>query len=284
MTQLTGFTKLHGLGNDFIVIDARILNLHRDLPGLARQLCDRNRGIGADGLILLFKSQTQDYRWKIFNPDGSEPEMCGNGIRCLGKYIAEKDRKAPGTKMTIETLAGPIGVEIISNTPRVAQVKVDMGEPRLNFDDIPLTRQQEKVVNQPLQVNGESLNITAVSMGNPHVVTFVNDTTTAPVTTLGPKVENFTEVFPKRTNVEFAQVLNRKEINMRVWERGAGETQACGTGACATAVAGVLNDKTDREVTIHLPGGDLKIEWNEFNNHIFMTGPAEISFTGQVEI
>lgn len=284
MTQLTGFTKLHGLGNDFIVIDARIINLHRDLSGLAVQLCDRHRGIGADGLILLFNSNKNDYRWRIFNPDGSEPEMCGNGIRCLAKYIADKDRKPSGTKLTIETLAGPIGVEVITNTPRLAQVKVDMGEPRLNFDDIPLTRQKEKVVNEPLQVNGESLKITAVSMGNPHVVTFVEDTKTAPVTTLGPKVENFTQAFPKRTNVEFAHVVNRHEIDMRVWERGAGETQACGTGACATAVAGVLNGLTDRDVTIHLPGGDLKIEWNEYNNRIFMTGPAEVSFIGQAEI
>jgi len=272
------FTKMQGLGNDFILVNCLNEQLAGDFEAFARRLCDRHYGIGADGLILILPSETADIRMRIFNSDGSEPEMCGNGIRCFARFVYEGDIVKKQT-MRVETLAGVIIPEVILEGDHVVSVRVDMGEPRLERNVIPMTGPAGKVVNEPLVVDETTYKITCVSMGNPHCITFVSDVEEVPIGVIGPKMENH-QVFPRRTNVEFIQVLNRNEVNMRVWERGAGETLACGTGACATGVACILNDLTDRTVTVHLAGGDLLIEWAE-NNHVNMTGPAEYVFRGE---
>ena len=272
------FTKMQGLGNDFILVNCLSEQLAGDYEALARKLCDRHYGIGADGLILILPSESADIRMRIFNSDGSEPEMCGNGIRCFARFVYEGDIVKKHI-MRVETLAGVIIPEIILEGDRVVSVRVDMGEPRLERNVIPMTGAAGRVVNEPLVVGDRTYNVTCVSMGNPHCITFVSDVEEVAITTIGPKMENHL-VFPRRTNVEFIQVLNRNEVNMRVWERGAGETLACGTGACATGVACILNDLTDRTVSVHLAGGDLMIEWAD-NNHVYMTGPAEYVFRGE---
>ena len=272
------FVKMHGLGNDFVMVDLMDREVYPDLNNLAQELCHRQLGIGADGLILILPSTQADVRMRIINADGSEAEMCGNGIRCLAKMVYETGLvKSP--VITVETLAGIIRPELIlDDHNRVLSVKVDMGEPRLLPRDIPVLLPGEMVLGQTLHVGEEQLIINTVSMGNPHCVVFVPDVEKVPVQTLGPLVENH-QVFPEKTNVEFAEVINRHEVKMRVWERGAGETMACGTGACAVAVASILNNLTEREITIHLKGGDLNLSWAE-NNHVFMTGPAEKVFEG----
>jgi diaminopimelate epimerase len=275
------FVKMHGLGNDFIMVDAIQEKLPEDLPAFARKVCHRRFGVGADGLILMLPSEQSDLRMRILNSDGSEPEMCGNGIRCFAVLAFEKGlvKKAD---MEIETLAGIIKPSIVFNdNGNITGVRVDMGEPRLAPREIPLDLDEELAVNQVIEVAGERYNYTAVSMGNPHCIIFVDKTESAPVQVVGPLIENHV-LFPNKTNVEFVEVLNRSEVNMRVWERGAGETLACGTGTCATAVACVLNKKTERKVKVHLLGGDLDIEWTE-DNHVFMTGPAEKVFEGKIE-
>jgi len=273
------FVKMQGLGNDFVMVDLMKQDIHDDLKNLARKVCHRQLGIGADGLILILPSEKADIRMRIINADGSEAEMCGNGIRCLAKLVYESGLvKSP--LIEVETLAGIIRPELIlDNHNRVLSVKVDMGEPRLSPEKIPVLMSEEKIIGKSLDLGREQLSITAVSMGNPHCVVFVPDVSVVSVSDLGSMVENH-PIFPMKTNVEFVEIINRKEVKMRVWERGAGETMACGTGACAVAVAGVLNDKTDREITIHLNGGDLTLFWAD-NNHVFMTGPAEKVFEGQ---
>lgn len=273
------FTKMQGLGNDFILVDCLAKEPAGDYGELSRKLCERHFGIGADGLILILPSDTADIKMRIFNSDGSEPEMCGNGIRCFARYVYENGI-VKNQSVRVETLAGIIIPEMVLDGNRVVSVKVDMGEPRLERDIIPMAGPAGRVVNEPLNVDGTIYNVTCVSMGNPHCITFVSDVDDFPLSQVGPRIENH-PVFPRRTNVEFIQVLNRNEVNMRVWERGAGETLACGTGACATGVACVLNGFTDRKVTVHLAGGDLVIEWAE-NNHIYMTGPAEYVFRGEM--
>ncbi len=269
---------MQGLGNDFVMIDAFRQDLPADLAGLARKACHRQFGIGADGLVVVLPSGQADIRMRIFNPDGSEPEMCGNGIRCLAKYVYETGLSKK-TVLAVETLAGILRPELLIENGLVTGVKVDMGEPRLTPGSIPVLLDGSQVVGQPLPINGGQYDFTAVSMGNPHCVIFVGNVAEAPVKTLGPAIENH-PLFPAKTNVEFVEIISNQEVKMRVWERGAGETLACGTGACATAVACVLNGKTGREITVHLSGGDLKLCWAD-NNHIFMTGPAEKVFTGQ---
>ncbi len=284
MSNIIPFNKYHGLGNDFIIVDTRMYPIHRDMSLLAQSMCDRHRGIGADGLILVFKSDKADYRWKIFNPDGSEAEMCGNGIRCLGKYIADREKKPDGTRITVETLAGIKTIDIIRNKFNKASIKVDMGKPILDAAQIPTAIQTDKVIDYPFAVGEEQFGLTAVSMGNPHAVIFVKDVAQVPLDKFGPVIERDTAVFPKKTNVEFVQVVDEKHLKMRVWERGAGETQACGTGACATAVAGYLNKYSDNDVTVSLPGGDLQIYWDQDLGTIFMTGEAEFVFQGNISI
>jgi diaminopimelate epimerase len=279
------FVKMHGLGNDFILIDClnKSLGDSSFLSYLAKKLCDRNFGIGADGLILILPSSKADLRMRIFNSNGSEAQMCGNGIRCFAKYAYE-NKLVSKIKFTVETLAGIIIPELIIINRKVSGIKVNMGTPKLRRREIPMNGKDTPTVeNKTLKINSEQIfKITCVSMGNPHCITFVNDVQSISVDEIGPKIENH-PLFPEKTNVEFIQVLNRKEINFRVWERGVGETLACGTGACAALVASVLNKKTDREATIHLPGGDLDIRWAD-DGYVYITGPAELVFKGEMEI
>ncbi len=272
------FTKVHGLGNDFILVNCfeEKINIEQT-PELALRMCDRYFGVGADGLVLLLPSESSDVNMRIFNSDGSEAEMCGNAIRCVAKYLYEQGL-VKKEKVQVETLAGTIVPQLIIENGRVKMVRVDMGEPRLNRREIPMEGPAGQVINEPLEVDGITSYVTAVSMGNPHCIIFVPDVGQVLLDDIGPRIEKH-PAFPRKTNVEFVQVLNRDEVKMKVWERGAGETMACGTGACATAVACVLNGHTGRKLTVHLKGGDLFIEWAE-NNHVYMTGPAEEVFTG----
>jgi diaminopimelate epimerase len=274
------FTKMHGLGNDFVLIDCRE-GLLPDPAILARRLCHRRLGIGADQLLLLFTSVVADFKMAIFNADGSEVEMCGNGIRCLAKYVWDRGYSEKNV-ICVETPAGVIRPERIGTL-----IKVDMGQPVFEPERIPVRVEEtgvgdRKVIDHPLPVNETLFRLTCVSMGNPHAVVVVDNVSSFPVAYYGPLIEN-SAIFPKKTNVEFIEVLNQKEIGMRVWERGAGETTACGTGASAAAVASHLKGLTGRSVTVHLEGGDLAIEWAE-NNHVFMTGPAVEVFRGEMEI
>ncbi len=274
------FVKLHGLGNDFLMIDARSAG-DVDWAGLARSACDRHFGVGGDGLLLLLASDCCDWRLRIINSDGSEAEMCGNGIRCFAKWLRDSGLETRDT-FTVETLAGTITPTIVSyDGGDTALVAVDMGQPRLAPEQIPVLADPgaQRVVSALLQVDEEPFLMTCVSMGNPHCVLFVEDLDQVSVESWGPQIERH-ERFPQKTNVEFVQVHARDEMTMRVWERGAGRTLACGTGACATLVAAVLNDKADRQGTVHLDGGDLRIAWRAEDNHLIMTGPATTAFTG----
>ena len=271
------FSKYHGLGNDFILID----NRHSPDPILtsdqAVKWCDRNFGIGADGVIFLLAAENNQHRMLIFNSDGSEPEMCGNGIRCLAKFMQDLDIATVDGKYLIQTGAGLIVPQMDND----GQVTVDMGKPFLTAAEIPTTlgESDRPVINLPLEVGGKTWQVTTVSMGNPHCMTFVDDVDSLSLPEIGALFEHHS-VFPKRTNTEFVEVINRSYVKMRVWERGAGATLACGTGACATVVAGVLNDLCDRLCTVNLPGGDLKIHWLADSDRILMTGPATLVFTG----
>lgn len=275
------FTKYHGLGNDFILIDNRSSLTPVITPPQAVKWCDRHFGIGADGVIFALPGQNgTDYTMRIFNSDGSEPEMCGNGIRCLAAFLTDLEGIAR-TKdyYHIHTLAGVITPQLTDD----GQVKVDMGLPRLLAPEIPTTLApaDSKVINLPLEVAETTWNVTCVSMGNPHCITFVEDVAAIPLEIIGSKFEHH-PVFPQRINTEFIEIVNRNYLKMRVWERGAGITLACGTGACAALVAGVLNDKCDRTATVELPGGLLEIEWSQTDQRIYMTGPAERVFTGKI--
>lgn len=274
------FTKYHGLGNDFILID----NRHSSEPVItaeqAVEMCDRHFGIGADGVIFALPAQNgTDYTMRIFNSDGSEPEMCGNGIRCLAKFIADLEGSDAKTEYRIHTGAGVIITELRSD----GQVKVDMGVPRLLAAEIPTTlaAPDAKVIDVPIEVADKSWSVTCVSMGNPHCITFVEDVSAIALETVGPQFEHH-QAFPQRTNTEFIQIIRRDYVKMRVWERGAGVTLACGTGACAAVVAGVLTGKCDRATSVELPGGVLEIEWAEVSGRIYMTGPAQQVFTGLI--
>ena len=278
------FMKMHGLGNDFIIVNCLENSENvQELIDIAEELCDRRFGIGGDGLILVLPSKKDDFMMRIINSDGSEPEMCGNGIRCFAKFLYET-KITDKLTFTVETLAGTIVPEIILEEGVAVSVKVDMGEPELVAKRVPMAANEEQAINYPLKVNDTlTLNVTAVSMGNPHAVTFVDDVWDYPVEEVGAIVE-INKEFPKKTNVEFAEIVDCENIKMRVWERGAGITLACGTGACATLVAAVLNGLTERAATVELPGGPLKIEWSAENNRIYMTGPAEMVFEGAFEI
>lgn len=273
------FTKMHGLGNDFVLMDLIEQAIPNDIPSLAQRICHRQRGVGADGLILILPAKKADLKMRIFNADGSEAEMCGNGIRCVAKMAYELGLvKTP--HILVETLAGIIKPEIIlGEQGQVVAVKVDMGVPHLLPEEVPVLMTGKRVIARPLEIGGQVLSINALSMGNPHCIIFVSDVAKASVQELGSIIENH-PLFPAKTNVEFVEVINQDEVKMRVWERGAGETMACGTGACAALVASVLNNKTEQNILVHLKGGDLALSWGE-NNHVFMTGPAETVFKGQ---
>lgn len=272
------FTKMHGAGNDYIYIDGRKYNI--DNPGrLAEKISNRHFGVGSDGLVLILPSEICDFKMRMFNSDGSEAEMCGNASRCVGKYVYDK-RLTDKNEITLETNAGIKRLSLFISDGYVSSVKVDMGEPVLYGRLIPVSSDAEKVISVPLDVNGKEINVTCVSMGNPHAVVFCDNITDEDVLVTGKMIETH-PFFPKRTNVEFCRIDDRDNITMRVWERGAGETLACGTGACASLVAAVLNGLTEREATVHLLGGDLKIKWDE-DNHIYMTGPAVTVFEGEL--
>jgi diaminopimelate epimerase len=272
------FTKYHGLGNDFILIDNRSKSTPIITPAQAEKLCDRHFGIGADGVIFVLPGENgTDYTMRIFNSDSSEPEMCGNGIRCFADFVADLEGTSKKDKYRIHTLAGVMSPLLMTD----GQVRVDMGEARLLAGEIPTTLAEanEKVINKSLEVAGKNWDVTCVNMGNPHCITFVEDVAAISLETIGPQFENH-PVFPQRINTEFIQVVRSDYLKMRVWERGAGMTLACGTGACASLVAGVLTEKCDRIATIELPGGPLLIEWSD-DQRVYMTGPTERVFSGE---
>lgn len=275
------FTKMHGLGNDFIVV-AGEQALPAGVDELAIKLCNRFFGIGADGLVYILPSEVADFKMRIINSDGSEAEQCGNAIRCVSKYVYDNGLAAK-TSLTIETLgAGVQPVELeLGADGQVARVTVDMGRPILNGLDVPTTIDANPVIGHTVTVDGRDFAFTAVSMGNPHCVIYVDDAVGFDLATWGPKLEKH-PLFPRKINVEFATVNTRDQVDMRVWERGAGPTLACGTGACATLVSSVLNGLTGRKATISLAGGDLLIDWNEDNDRVYMTGPAAAVFTGTI--
>lgn len=278
------FTKYQGLGNDFILIDYRHQAQLEFTPKQAMQLCDRHFGIGGDGVIFVMPGQEgADYTMKIYNSDGSEPEMCGNGIRCMARFIAELEQRSRAATIAyaIRTQAGLIKTELLIN----GQVRVDMGLPKMDPKQIPTTLSGENnmVIDVPLEVERQHWNVTCVSMGNPHCITFVKDASAVNLEKWGPKFEHHPK-FPQRTNAEFVEILSRDHLKMRVWERGSGVTLACGTGACASLVAAVLNQKCDRKATVDLPGGSLDVEWPSDRSVVFMTGPATRVFSGCVEI
>jgi diaminopimelate epimerase len=275
------FVKMHGLGNDFVIIERHYWAEADQLQPYAQFICDRNFGVGADGLIVIGKDRDMDIFMRIFNSDGSEPEMCGNGIRCVARYAYEHNL-VNKISFSVRTLAGPIHPVITVLEGEQVSVTVDMGEPVLDAPLIPVN-EIENIVKVKATTSQGEFEFTAVSMGNPHCIVFVPDIAGVPVASWGPELETHS-LFPAKTNVEFVQVLGRNEMEMRVWERGAGITLACGTGACATLVAAVLNGYTDSTATIHLLGGDLLIEWNEKDNHVYMTGPATEVFSGNIEL
>lgn len=275
------FTKVHGQGNDFVVVNNLDGKL-TDFAATAVKVCDRHFGVGADGLVLIMPSEIADFKMRIFNSDGSEAEMCGNATRCVARYVYEKGLTSK-TKLSLETLAGLIKPELIFENGQISTVKVDMGKPRLKRTEIPVTGPaEEEAIAIPIEVDGKTYEATCVSMGNPHCVIFVENMNEVLLDKIGPKIETH-PLFPRKTNVEFVQVLGPQEMRMRVWERGAGITLACGTGTCATLVAAVLNGKTDRQALVHLDGGDLFVEWAA-DDHIYMSGPGVNVFEGILSI
>lgn len=273
------FTKMQGAGNDYIYMNG--IDQVIDTPSeLAIQLSNRHFGIGSDGLVIIHPSEIADFRMQMFNSDGSEAEMCGNATRCVGKYVFDNGLTAQ-REITLETKAGIKYISLLDGDEKARRVTVDMGEPILDPELIPVNIDEQPVLNYPLDIDGKIWKISCVSMGNPHAVVFAEGIKDFDLPVLGPKFEKH-PVFPRKTNTEFIEVMDRNTLNMRVWERGAGETLACGTGACAAAVAAILNDYCDRNIVIHLLGGDLEIEWRESNNHVYMTGEAVTVFEGKL--
>ena len=273
------FTKMQGLGNDYVYVNCFQETIENPSEA-AIKVSDRHFGIGSDGLILIKPSEVADFRMDMYNADGSQAEMCGNGIRCVAKYVYDYGL-TDQTEISVETLAGIKYLKLQIEDGKVSQITVNMGQPELNPVKIPVQAEGERVVDEPIVVNGVTYKMTCVSMGNPHCIVFIDDTENFPLEEIGPMFENH-ERFPKRVNTEFIQILNRNEVNMRVWERGSGETLACGTGACASAVACVLNGLTEDEITLHLLGGDLSVRWDQEENVVYMTGPAKVVFDGEI--
>lgn len=288
------FTKMHGLGNDYVYVNCLKETVRRPAD-VARFVSDRHTGVGSDGLILIGPSDVADFEMRMYNADGSRGEMCGNGIRCVGKYVYDYGL-TDKTSISVETLGGIKYLDLEVKGGKVALIRVNMGQPHLQPEEIPIlmdgdeecggendTDAGERVVDAKILVGGQEYRMTGVSMGNPHAVVYVDDVQELDIETVGPLFENH-ERFPKRINTEFARVLDRKTVEMRVWERGSGETMACGTGACAVAVASILNGYTEDQVTVKLLGGDLKIEWDREADTVYMTGPATTVFDGDVYI
>ncbi|MEY8389777.1 diaminopimelate epimerase [Lachnospiraceae bacterium 45-W7] len=276
------FTKMQGAGNDYVYVNCfkeEIVNPEET----ARFVSDRHFGVGADGLILIRPSQRADFEMAMYNADGSRGEMCGNGIRCVAKYVYDYGL-TDQTQISVDTLAGMKSLKLYIEDGKVSRVKVNMGTPCLNAAEIPVVSDTEQAVNVPLKAAGKTYVMTAVSMGNPHCVLFLEeDVRTLDLETIGPAFENHPR-FPKRVNTEFVNVIDNHTLRMRVWERGSGETLACGTGACAAAVAAILNKKTAKETTVLLPGGELKIAWEGADAPVYMTGPAVTVFDGEIEL
>lgn len=271
------FTKMHGCGNDYVYVDCFRESV-ADPAGLARAVADRHRGVGSDGLILIAPADGADVRMRMFNADGSESSMCGNGIRCVAKY-AWDHALARANPMRVQTLAGVKTIQLTLENGLVVLATVDMGEPILEPANIPVIAPGGRAVDLPLVVDGRAMAMTCVSMGNPHAVIYVDDVAGVPLETLGPRVERH-EAFPQRVNAHWVQVHSPGEVTMRTWERGSGVTQACGTGASAVCVAGVLTGRSARKILAHLPGGDLELEWRETDGRVYMTGPATEVFQG----
>lgn len=273
------FTKMHGIGNDYVYVNGfeeRVENK----PEVSSMVSDRHFGIGSDGIIFINPSEKADFEMEMYNSDGSRAEMCGNGIRCVAKYVYDFGLTNK-EKISIDTLAGVKYLDLKVENGKVAEITVDMGEPELMAKNIPIVSENEKVVSEDITVDGKNYQITGVSMGNPHAIVYYDGIQDMKIEEIGPKFECH-ERFPRRINTEFVEVIDRQHVSMRVWERGAGETLACGTGACAVAVACVLNGLTESEVKVTLLGGDLTIRWDKESNHVFMTGPAETVYTGEI--
>ena len=271
------FTKMHGIGNDYVYANCFEETIEQP-EKLAVAISDRHFGVGSDGLILIYPSPQADVRMRMFNADGSEAQMCGNGIRCVAKYAYEHGL-ASSNPMRIETGNGVLTLDLTIEQDKVVAARVNMGEPILAASKIPVDIDDTRAINYQIEVTSLPMTVTCVSMGNPHAILFVDDVMGMKPERLGPAIEN-SPLFPQRTNVHWVQVLGRDEVTMRTWERGTGLTLACGTGASAVCVAGVLTERTDRKITTHLPGGDLRIEWNDSDNCVYMTGPATEVFTG----
>lgn len=276
------FTKMHGLGNDYVYVNC-FKETVENAPEVSVKVSDRHFGIGSDGLILIKPSDVADFRMDMYNADGSQAEMCGNGIRCVGKYVYDYGL-TDKTSISVETLAGIKYLDFVIEDGKVALVTVDMGAPEFTAKNVPVISDNEQAINEKITVNGKDWEMTCISMGNPHCIVFIDEPVKDfPLEQIGPHFENH-ERFPKRVNTEFIEVLDRKTVNMRVWERGSGETMACGTGACASAVAAALCGHTEDEIILHLLGGDLKVRWDRENNKVYMTGPATVVFDGEIEL
>lgn len=275
------FTKMEGLGNDYVYVNC-FKETVEDPKSVAIKISDRHFGIGSDGLILIKPSEIADFRMDMYNADGSQSEMCGNGIRCVAKYVYDYGL-TDKTSISVETLAGIKYLDLKVEDGKAVMITVNMGSPELIAEKVPVKSDKEKVIDESILVNGKEYKMTCVSMGNPHCIVFVDDTKNFPLEEVGPLFESH-EVFPNRVNAEFVQILDRKTVNMRVWERGSGETLACGTGTCATVVASCLNGHTEDEVTVHLLGGDLHIKWDREANLVYMTGPAKVVFDGEIAL
>ena len=275
------FTKMQGIGNDYVYVDCTKENKIENPAELSKKVSNRHFGIGSDGLILIENSNVADFKMAIYNADGSRAEMCGNGIRCVAKFVFDKGL-INKENITIETLAGIKQLKLSTENGKVKKVRVDMGEPILEAKKIPVISDKNPVIDLQLQAADKTFTATCVSMGNPHAITFVNNVEEFDVEKYG-KILEIKKEFPKHSNIEFVELIDKNNIKMRVWERGSGETLACGTGSCASVVACILNNKTERKVNVHLLGGTLEIEWNKQNNHVYMEGPAEIVFEGEIE-
>ncbi len=272
------FTKMQGIGNDYVYVDCFDQEV-ADPAALSMAISDRHFGVGGDGLILILPSSVGDVRMRMFNADGSESQMCGNGVRCVAKYAFDHGR-SKANPMRVETLAGVRTIELkLGEDGKVRQATVDMGEPILDADKIPVNYPNRRIIDMPIRTSVLAMKMSCLSMGNPHAVMYVPDVKAVPLAKIGPEIEN-NPIFPQRINAHFVQVHDRSHVTMATWERGSGITLACGTGASAVCVAGVLTGKTDRHITAHLPGGDLQLEWRLEDNHVYMTGPAVEVFSG----
>lgn len=275
------FTKMHGIGNDYVYVNCFEEEV-KNPEAMAKMVSDRHFGIGSDGLILIKPSQKADFQMDMYNADGTQSAMCGNGIRCVAKYVYDYGL-TDKTRISVDTKSGVKYLDLTVEDGKAVLIKVNMGAAQLSASQIPILSEKEQVINEPIEVNGKEYHMTGVSMGNPHAVVYMDDVKGLDIEKIGPGFEHH-PCFPERVNAEFVRVIDEQTVEMRVWERGSGETLACGTGACAVAVASILNGYTKDEVTVRLSGGDLYIQWDRENNLVYMTGPAAVVFDGEIEL